>query len=210
MLYCAIAAFIVMAGCYLGYEKLKTIPRLSRMPGLLVKCAATAMAVLVCLLGALKGGSAADWVIFAGLVACMIADGALGVHFMLGTAIFGLGHVLYMVAFCMTKAPTWGSLAVFVVFMVILTWLFTRWKAGIGRRFPAFYAYGTLLCAMTALAFPQSPLLFIGAVLFAFSDATLAYGLFIKRNVKLGHVSLAAYYVGQFLIGFSVFLARRL
>lgn len=206
MIYTAIAAFVVMAACYVSYQSMKHVPRRSRMPGLLFKCCATLMAALVCLLGALQAGGTAQWLLFAGLIACMTADGVLGVNFMAGTAAFGLGHILYMIAFCVNKAPSWGSLLVFVLAMSVLTALFLRWKAFIGRRLPAFYAYGTLLCAMLALAFSQSPLLFAGAALFAFSDGTLAYLIFVKRNARLDYVSLAAYYLGQFLIGLSVFL----
>lgn len=204
MNYAILAAFLVMALCYAVYQRMKTLPRRSRMPGLLFKCCATCMAAAVCLLGALDGGTTGDWLLLAGLAACMIADGVLALHFPLGIAVFGAGHVLYILAFCVYGAPGLGSLAVFALAMGTLTLLFTRWRTRIGRRLPMFFAYGTLLCAMMALAFSRSPVLFIGALLFTFSDATLAYLIFIRRNVRLDYISLAAYYLGQFLIGLSV------
>ena len=42
-------------------------------------------------------------------------------------------------------------------------------------------------------------------MLFAISDALLAYQLFDRRNMKIDYVSLGCYYLGQFLIGLAVF-----
>ena len=58
---------------------------------------------------------------------------------------------------------------------------------------------------MTAVSAAQAPLFFAGGLLFAISDALLAYQLFDRRNMKIDYVSLGCYYLGQFLLGLGVF-----
>lgn len=206
MQYIILAAFAVMVVCYLNYQHMKHRPGYALWRRIAVKCGATLMAVIVCLLGALKNGAPAHWVMLAGLVACMVADGVLCVHFIAGVACFGLGHVLYLIAFSMMRLPSWGSLVLFACMVAFITGLCLRWKKRMGRRAPVFFAYGILLCLMAAVSAAQRPLFFAGGLLFAISDALLAYMLFDRRNVRMDYVSLALYYLGQFLMGYAVFL----
>ena len=206
MHYLVIAAFFAMAGIYLYYQQMKTCPGQKLLKRIAVKCGATLMAVLVCLLGALENSIAANWVMLAGLVACMVADGVLCVHFVAGAACFALGHVLYIIAFSMMHLPSWGSLVLFGCMMLCITQLCMRWKTRMGKRAPVFLAYGVLLCLMTAVSVAQRPLFFAGGLLFAISDGLLAYMLFANRSIKMDYVSLALYYMGQFLMGYAVFI----
>ncbi len=48
-------------------------------------------------------------------------------------------------------------------------------------------------------------LLFLGSILFYLSDALLAFGKFVKKDLAIETISLSIYYIGQFLIAFSVF-----
>ena len=206
MQYLILAAFAVMTACYFRYLHMKHRAGYALWRRIAVKCAATLMAAAVCLLGALQNGMAANWVMLAGLVACTVADGVLCLHFMAGMACFALGHVLYIIAFSMMHLPSWGSLVLFVCMMACITSLCLRWKRRMGRRAPAFLAYGVLLCLMAAVSAAQRPLFFAGGLLFAISDALLAYMMFDRRNVRMDYVSLALYYLGQFLMGYAVFL----
>ena len=204
MYYIVLAAFFAMILIYLYYQRMKTRPGQKLIKRIIVKCAATLMTVLVCLLGALENGVTADWVMLAGLVACMVADGVLCVHFVAGAACFGLGHLLYIIAFSMMRLPSWGSLVLFACMLVTITYLCERWKRRMGRRAPVFFAYGVLLCLMASVSVAQRPLFFAGGMLFAISDGLLAYMLFDRHNVKMDYISLALYYLGQFLMGFAV------
>ena len=204
MPYIICGAFIVMAGCYLLFQRSKRVAGFSRPLHIALKCTATAMAVLVALLGCLQNGIPAHWLMLAGLIACTVADGVLCVRFLAGGAIFALGHILYMTAFCLMHLPTWRSVILLLCLMGLVTAAFTRWKARIGRRAPFFYAYATVLCVMVSLAAAQTPLYFAGALLFAFSDGTLGNLMIDRNHVKLDYVSLAAYYLGQFLLALAV------
>ena len=200
MLVCA--AFVAMCAFYLAYQRLKRGSDLRLQ--IAVKCAATAMAAAVALLGCLKNGAAAHWVLLAGLAACAVADGVLCVRFIPGGAIFALGHVLYMVAFCMMRRPGWMSAALFLALIGAASAVLLRFRAGIGRAFPLILAYAAILSLMVALASAQAPLYCVGAVLFAASDAMLGCLAMNRGNTRLDYISLGTYYLGQFLLGLAV------
>lgn len=195
-----------MCAFYLTFQRLKLTPGHGRGIQIAVKCAATSMAVLVALLGCLKNGVAAHWVLLAGLIACTVADGVLCVRFLAGGAVFALGHILYMVSFCLMNKPDIRSVILLLCLMGLATAGFTRFRARIGRRYLFFYAYATVLSVMVALAAAQAPLYFAGALLFAFSDGLLGYLLVDRGHVRLDYISLAAYYLGQFLLALGVFV----
>ena len=203
MIYAVCAAFALMCAFYLAFQRMKYTPGHSKGLHIAVKCAATAMAGLVALLGCLQSGAAAHWVLLAGLAACAVADGVLCVHFLAGGAVFALGHVLYMVAFCLMHRPDARSVLLFLCLMGLATAAFFRFRARIGRRYPFFYAYATVLSLMVSLAAAQAPLYFAGALLFAFSDGLLGYLLVDRGHVRLDYISLAAYYLGQFLLALA-------
>ena len=196
--------FLLMVCFYCAYQRVKTMPGHSKALACALKCAATAMAVITALLGCLQNGTAAHWLMLAGLAVCAIADGVLCYHFMAGGAVFALGHILYMAAFCLMHRPDMRSVLLLLALMGLVTAAFTRFRRRIGRRYPFFYAYATVLSVMVALAAVQYPLYFAGALLFAFSDGLLGYLLVDRGHVRLDWVSLGAYYLGQFLLALAV------
>ena len=202
--YAVAAAFAVMIVCYLAFQRIKTIPGHSKALSITAKCAATAMAVVAALIGCIKNPQPAYWIILAGLAVCTIADGVLCVRFITGGAIFGLGHVLYIVAFCVMHRPTWASLILFAALLGLVTAFFSRYRKRIGRRLPLILGYATLLCLMVSMALPQKPLFFAGALLFAASDALLAYLAVDRNHMWLDYISLGAYYLGQFLLALAI------
>lgn len=204
MKYVLIALFLAQCAFYLAYQRYKALPGHKKAWACALKCAATAMAVIAGLLGCLQNGIAAHWVLLAGLIACMVADGLLCYRFMAGGAIFALGHILYMVAFCLMRLPTWRSVLLMLCLMGLATAAFQRFKQRIGRRYPFFYAYATVLCLMVSLAAAQTPFFFAGALLFAFSDGLLGYLLVDRGHMALDYVSLAAYYLGQFTLALAI------
>ena len=206
MQYAVAAAFAVMIGCYLAFQKIKTLPGHSKAQSITVKCAATAMAVVVALLGCIRNPLPAYWIILAGLIVCTIADGVLCVQFITGGALFGFGHILYIIGFCVMHRPTWASLILFAALMGLATAFFSRYRKRIGHRLPLVLGYATLLCLMVSMALPQKPLFFAGALLFAASDALLAYLTVDRNHMWLDYISLGAYYLGQFLLALAIFV----
>ena len=198
------AAFLLMTAFYLGYQHLSHKKGHRRGSAIALKCGATSMAVLTALWGCLHRSTAPHWVLLAGLAVCTVADGVLNVRFMAGGALFGLGHVLYMAAFCLMHLPTWRSAVLFVCLMGLATAGYFRFQSRIGRRAPFFYAYAAMLSLMTAMGAAQTPLYFAGALAIAFSDALLGYLMADRRHVYLDYISLGAYYLGQFLLALGV------
>ena len=198
----ACGAFIAMCAFYIAYQRLKRGADMRLQ--IAVKCAATAMAALVALLGCLRNGGAARWVLLAGLTACTVADGVLCVRFIPGGAIFALGHIMYMVAFCMLRRPGLGSLIVFLALAGLAAAGLARFRPEMGKRFPLILAYALILCLMVALASAQAPLYVIGAALFAASDAMLGFLAMNRGHAALDYISLGTYYLGQFLLGLAV------
>ena len=198
------AAFAAMCCLYLIYQRIKRDGRHGLKQQIGVKCAATGMAVLVALIGCLKRGNAADWVLLAGLTACAIADGVLCVRFIPGGALFAAGHILYMVSFCMMRSPQWRCGIVFLCLTGLAAAGLTRFRKQLGGHAVLFFCYAVVLSLMVALASVQTPLIIAGAVLFAVSDGMLACLLAGQKSVALDYISLGLYYLGQFLLGVSI------
>lgn len=200
------AAFIVMVFLYLAFQRIKQATGHSRAGEIALKCGATAMAALVALLGCLRSGVPAHWLVFAGLVVCTVADGVLCVRFIAGGATFVLGHILYMVAFCLIHRLNWQCAIVFLCLMGLSAAVITRVRAMLGDKYALILAYATILCLMVALASIQAPLFLAGAILFAVSDVLLGCLSITRWKRQMDYVSLAMYYLGQFLLGLAVYL----
>ena len=199
-------AFAVMCFLYLAFQRIKKMDGHSRTTEIALKCGATAMAALVALLGCLKSGLPAHWIVLAGLIVCTIADGVLCVRFIEGGAIFVLGHVLYMVAFCLMRRPSWQCAIVFLCLMGLSIAALTHFRTMLGSKHVLILAYAMILCLMVSLASIQAPLFIVGAVLFAVSDILLGCLSITRWKTQMDYISLAMYYLGQFLIGLAVFL----
>lgn len=195
-----------MCALYLAFQHTKNKAGHSQTLEIALKCGATAMAALVALLGCLKSGLPAHWVMLAGLVVCTIADGVLCVRFIEGGAIFVLGHILYMVAFCLMRRPGWQCAIVFLCLAGVSTVVLSRLRTLLGDKYGLILAYSMVLCLMVALASVQTPLFLVGAVLFAISDILLGCLSITRWRTQMDYVSLGMYYLGQFLLGLAVFL----
>ena len=199
-------AFFAMCALYLAFQRVKNQTGHSRAMEIALKCGATAMAALVALLGCLNSGLPAHWVVLAGLAVCTVADGVLCVRFIEGGAIFVLGHILYMAAFCLMRRPGWPCAIVFLCLAALSTAVLTRLRKQLGGQYGLILAYSMILCLMVALASVQAPMFLAGAILFAVSDILLGCLSITRWKAQLDYVSLAMYYLGQFLLGLAVFL----
>ena len=206
MSYIICAAFAVMVFLYLAFQRIKKATGHSKAREIALKCGATAMAAFVALLGCLKSGVPAHWLMLAGLVVCTIADGVLCVHFIAGGATFVLGHILYMVAFCMMHRPNWQCAIVLLCLMGLSVAVMTRIRSMLGNKFVLILAYAMILCLMVALASIQAPMYLAGAILFAVSDILLGCLSITHWKTQMDYVSLGMYYLGQFLLGLAVYL----
>lgn len=191
-------AFVALVVFFLLYQQLKRIPDSNLGLQITIKCAATSMATLVALMGCLRIGTPAHWLLFVGLVICTIADGVICAHFLPGGAIFVLGHITYMISFCMMRRPDWRGLLLFFCLMGVTITGIHHLRVSENRSL--IYAYATVLSLMVSLATTQTPIILAGALLFAFSDGLLGYLAVKGDKTHLDYISLGAYYLGQFLL----------
>ncbi len=157
------------------------------------------------------------WIVI-GLVLCLVGDICLalgrGVAFTAGLAAFLLGHVAYVVAFTriapVSSFFSWPALIVVVVSGVVFLWL----KPHLEEMLVPVLAYVVVISLMVIGAWavfgqstlsPRGPqLLFVGAVMFYLSDLFVARDRFVSEGWINRLFGLPLYYLGQFLLAFSI------
>lgn len=168
------------------------------------------------------GGIFSVW-LFIGLVLCLVGDVALIPKsrrwFMVGLVAFLLGHVCYILAF---NQLTWFvslNLPVAALIVAISAFvLFKFWPHLGSMRIPVM-AYVIVISLMVwsawAVFFDAWPvqlrlLIALGATCFYFSDVSVALNTFVKPSFVHRAWGLPLYYVGQFLLAFSIAAFRAL
>ena len=158
------------------------------------------------------------YLILAGLIFCLMGDVFLALPqekmFTPGLGAFLTGHVFYIIAFnSLTGFNQWFSwqpLVVVIISAAVFIWLWPRLDH---MRLPVFL-YVVVITIMVAGAwavyrFSGCALIgqvFIlgGAVLFYLSDLFVAVDRFVKEGYLNRLIGLPLYYLGQFLLAFSV------
>ncbi|MEE4609412.1 MAG: lysoplasmalogenase [Desulfobacteraceae bacterium] len=157
--------------------------------------------------------------LMAGLVCCLAGDVLLALPgqkaFRLGLVAFLLGHLAYVLAFVRFSSPRgvvfWAAtVAVLAVSAFVFRWL----EPFLGRMRGAVLAYvaaiSTMLIAALAvagnagLAPSGRALVLLGAICFYLSDLFVARHRFVALGFANRLYGLPLYYIGQFLLAFSV------
>jgi len=156
--------------------------------------------------------------IMVGLIFCLGGDVFLALPqpkmFLLGLLSFLMGHVFYVLAFfAMAKIGLWtwgGCLAAILIGGGIFFWL----KPYLGSMQLPVAAYVVVISIMvigacsimgdTGLNSNGRLLVFSGALCFYFSDIFVARDRFVKQEFLNRFLGLPLYYLGQFLLAFSV------
>lgn len=157
------------------------------------------------------------WQMMPALVLCFAGDVILGFHkvlkdrrfFVAGLLAFLLGHICFVVAFCVRQPLSLVDL-IFPILSIGLMEGFSRIpKMHMGRMKPALIIYGFFVSAMFAkgvhLAIMYQSVggyfLGVGATLFLVSDIILMFVLFYRGAPRLLHVlNLITYYYGMVFI----------
>lgn len=160
-----------------------------------------------------QSGDGYALLMFAGVLVGAAADVMLGVHFVTGGLMFLLGHILYLTAFCLLKAPTLWSLPVFAVVFAGL-WVFCQryrpqMRNSVVRNGLPFYC--AALSAIIALSLPTAFLMpsqrtilaALGAICFALSDMGVFHGIVMPTDFSFNYRMLGLYYFAQLLLGMS-------
>lgn len=151
----------------------------------------------------------------AALVISMAADVALYVEFMVGAVIFVVGHICYLGAYCALEplgkkdlGPIAGVMALTITVIVVC---FRFESEAMGLLVPV---YGVVISCMLGKALSNllrnrsrtRLILFVGSLLFWFSDLMLAWELFAGGGYIADTACLFTYWPGQAVLGFSMYL----
>ena len=154
--------------------------------------------------------------LFAGQVFACAGDIGLNYDFVVGAALFAMGHILFFAAFCALEAPTFRSAAAIGVIAAASFCLLALYDGFDFRGFDLVVCvYAAVISCMLgkAVSIGLSPLLdrrvrvpvLLGAALFYFSDLMLVFHQFGNGGAVFDALCLGTYYPAEFLLAFSVF-----
>ena len=160
-------------------------------------------------------------VMVAGLTFAMLGDIILEIHFIVGAALFAVGHVLFFASYCFLRKPSLvdfllgGVIMVFAVLFITLAPIFD-FSDDILMEIVCI-VYAAVISLMVGKAIGdfvklKSWLTFaiaLGSLLFFFSDLMLLLNVFSSVKMYVGALCLATYYPAECLLAFSIYLARR-
>ena len=150
-----------------------------------------------------------------GLLFCMLGDVVIDLNFIIGAAIFALGHVFYCVAYTGLDRFKAKDLIPICLFFTASTLLITL--------APIFHfdspvlqivciVYALIISCMVGKAIMNCidkpniarSIMLIGSCLFFFSDLMLVFDWFAGVSIA-GPICLGTYYPAQYLLAFSVY-----
>ncbi len=183
------------------------------LPGVLKMTASTGFLITAFAAGAFR--SRVGIAIFIGLIFSWFGDlfliGSGPKYFLAGLVSFFAGHLCYATAFA-TYRTNFRIAAIALVVLVIPGYLLSQWiLPGVkdpGLRVPVI-AYTCVITVMLALAtgclkHPGGVLIFIGALLFYFSDIFVARAAFVASGFINSLIGLPLYFGGQAILAASI------
>ena len=156
-------------------------------------------------------------IMLTGLVFAMLGDIILEVEFIVGAALFAIGHIFYFIAYCFLQKFKWTDL-IYGVCILLPSILFITLA-------PIFNFGGILMeivCVVYAIIISlmvgkslanfirernwQNLIIMIGSILFFFSDLMLLLNVFASISSIVGTLCLATYYPAECLLAYSIIL----
>ncbi len=158
-------------------------------------------------------------IMLVGLTFAMCGDIVLEVEFIVGAALFAIGHLFYFVAYCFLQKFKWVDLlygaAIFIPAVIFITAIPIFDFGGILMEVVC-VIYAIIISCMVGKAISnlvekrtlQNVLIVIGSILFFFSDLMLLLNIFASLSKVVGVLCLATYYPAEFLLAFSIFIHK--
>ncbi len=154
----------------------------------------------------------------AGLVLACLGDILIGLSFVVGASLFALGHICFLVSYCVLDRPRLLDFAVgggiflaaacFVLFAPIL-----HFSEGYMQAVCLVYALIISLMVGKAIGnfvrrrTPVTAVILIGSILFFFSDLMLVFDWFTDAGRVAGLLCMGTYYPAECLLALSGLLA---
>ncbi len=154
---------------------------------------------------------------FLGLALCMAGDVVLFNNFIIGAAIFVLGHIAYIAAYCCLLKPSLRDLLVIgavSLISVLFVTLYPSFNYGSSLMTAVAVVYAVVISFMLGKAVSNLSrrrdavnwALIAGSLLFFISDIALAFSVFGGDPSWASLVCMLTYFPGQCVIAFSVYL----
>lgn len=206
----------VMLGCMSMHFKLKEWEK--KPWNIIPKCLCTWMVVSTGILGIRVTGNQQEmetrWILVA-LILFLLADALLEVQFLVGMAVFGIGHGSLIFWFLKKANLDWKCLILWIVLWGLALLLFRK-ESQQAKTNPKLYLmtlYPGVLMGMTSIAVMLPAQLgreylfaAIGAVLFSISDMMVGKGFFKKLSKPADYTALSLYYSGIFCFALMMWI----
>lgn len=210
------AVILIVALCLLA-GLLFFVKKESTRGVLLTKPSLSALFVFVALTGP-SANPTYFYFVLAGLLCCVAGDVLLIFPakelFLAGLVSFLMGHIFYSIAFFTMASVGIFTWIIAVLCLLITVMLFVWLRPRLGRMLVPVIAYMAVITVMVVgaaslasnrhLDFSGRVLIFLGAVLFYFSDIFVARHRFVKEQYINRFAGLPIYYAGQFMIAYSL------
>ena len=152
-----------------------------------------------------------------GLVLAMAGDVLINKDFILGAAVFALGHVSFVIAYCFLKKPRLADLipaailfcaaGAFLLFSPLLSFDEPLYKiVCLVYALIISLMMGKALSNCISLKSPSSLLIALASALFVFSDLMLVFDWFIGRWDWTDHACMGSYYPALCFLALSILL----
>ena len=155
-----------------------------------------------------------------GLTFSMVGDIVLNIEFMIGAAIFGVGHIFYFVAYTFAQRYKFVDFAICGLLALTSTLVVTFVKAfdfGSNLMEAVVVVYAFVISTMLGKAIGnlirerslKNILLVVGSVLFFFSDLMLLFSVFLPSSgIVFDILCLVTYYPAQCLLGAALLFTK--
>ncbi len=159
-------------------------------------------------------------IMLTGLVFAMLGDIILNIEFIIGAALFAIGHLFFFVSYCVLCKFKWSDLAygaVLFVPSVLLITLAPIFDFGGILMEVVCVVYALIISCMVGKAISNlvaehsviNIIIMVGSILFFFSDLMLLFNVFGNLPKVVDILCLVTYYPAECLLGYSIFLANK-
>lgn len=152
----------------------------------------------------------------AGLFLGLCADVLLGIHFIVGVSAFALGHICYLIAFFTQEKPRWRDLACIAPAALVSVYLvagtpYIQVEDALLQKL--LIGYAVIIGCMLGKAVSNwrgrksvsGWLIFVGSVMFWFSDVMLAFNMFGSGGHLAALACTYTYWPAQNILAYAIF-----
>lgn len=154
--------------------------------------------------------------VFVGLFLSMLGDILITGSFIVGAALFGVSHLLYLVGyFTLTKLSKWDFIVSLSIFAAVAVLMVVYPSFNFGGLDIVCFGYAFVISCMVGKAVgvhlnlrsSLSLVLVVGSVLFALSDVMLLFYVFGGAAKIVDYICICTYFPAQCLLAYSIYKA---